>query len=191
MHHPPLQIPNYDELAQKLELERSLCSPSELHGMLSGLVAGGARLTKAALGKLLEAHLELIDVISDELESIVFMFSRQIQQQLADPDMTFTLMMPDDEVVLSERVLSMASWCSGFLLGIGTALRRVDEKSLSQDVRDALADMVQISNVDTEALSEEEEHELMELVEYLRMATVMMFTEFQPNEERHETGEVS
>ncbi|NNM50874.1 MAG: UPF0149 family protein [Pseudomonadales bacterium] len=191
MHHPPLQLPNYDELAQKLELEHSLCSPSELHGMLSGLVAGGARLTKAALSKLLEAHLELTDVMSDELAASIFMISRQVQQLLADPDMSFTLMLPDDDEVLSERVLSMASWCSGFLIGLGTALRHIDEKSLSQDVRDAMADIVQISHVDTEDLSEEEEHELMELVEYLRMATVMIFTEFQPHEERQGTGEVS
>lgn len=190
MHHPLAHVPDHDELAEALERTGSNSSAPEVQGLISGLVAGGARLGKAALRKVLEAHLELSEALGDELTENLWAMSQAIAVQLADSELSFDLMLPDDDESLEIRVISLGQWCEGFLVGFGTAARNVDDAALGENVRNSLADIVEIANVDPTADdgSDSDEDAYMELCEYVRMAAVMVFTEMAPKEEHLSTN---
>ncbi len=191
MHHPPAHLPDYEDLSRALQRARSLCTPSELQGLLCGLLAGGARLNQATLVKILEAHLELGEAISDDFAAQLGAYSASLLISLADDDYSFQLCLPDDESPLRARVEGMGAWCSGFLFGFGTALRKIDESRLSEEVKQALTDIVEISRVDTAHLSEQDEFDLLQLVEYVRLAAIMIFTTFLPQDEKSTPEEAS
>ncbi len=184
MHHAPTHLPDYDELAQALQQARSLCTPSELQGLLCGLLAGGARLARPTLSKILEAHLEFSEPLDEDWASSLWAYNEALRVSLADDDYAFALCLPDDDAPMRARVEGLGAWCNGFLFGFGTALRKIDESRLGEDVQQALADIAEIARVDTAGLSEQDEADLMHLVEYLRLAAVMIFTTFLPEHER-------
>lgn len=186
MHHPLGHIPEFEELAEALAAVASISSACEVQGLLTGLLAGGGRVSKSALRKMLEAHLEIGEPLPDPLAENLWVLSQQIQSLLADPELGYQLMLPDDDEPLTSRVQALGEWCDGFLIGFGTAARPDAESVQSESVRGALADIVEIANVDSgaEEGSDADESAYMELVEYVRMAAVMLFTEMAPREER-------
>ncbi len=190
MHHAPAHLPDYDELAHALQQARSLCTPSELQGLLCGLLAGGARLTRPTLSKILEAHLEFSEPLDEDWAGSLWSYNAALRLSLADDDYTFTLCLPDDDAPMRARVEGLGAWCNGFLFGFGTALRKIDESRIGEDVHQALADIAEIARVDTAELSEQDEVDLMHLVEYLRLAAIMIFTTFLPDQERTPTDAV-
>lgn len=98
--------------------------------------------------------------------------------ELEDNQLNFMPLLPDDEDPLIARLGSLAEWCSGFLAGFGTSgSRKVED--FNEEVLDALRDIQQISQVDSEIEEEEEgEAAYFEVLEYVRMAALMIFTEF-------------
>lgn len=65
-------------------------------------------------------------------------------ESLQSPDFELTPLLPDDAAALGERVESLASWCAGFLYGIGTA--GAGESFMRHgDVGEILGDLAEIS----------------------------------------------
>lgn len=178
-------LPDFDTIANLL-IEEGLVaiSPAELHGILSGQLAAGARFDPDTLLRVLQ---ELMDVSTLTRENtklgLVELYQRTCEQFKAS-DFGFELLLPDDDQLLSQRAEALGSWCSGFLSGFGMHSGRKGEK-LSAEAQEGLRDLAQIAQIaaDSEADSDEDEADLMEVQEYVRMAAMLMFTECNQDDE--------
>lgn len=173
---------SFDDLANLLAPLGTLNSPSELHGLLCGKLAGGAQLSE--INWLLEA-VEFLDFVAAPDEKVRIALSNlyhSTQQQLQD-DFNLKLMLPDDEVMLSERAACLSQWCHGFLTGFGSVdtqgKRDIGEES--EDMLQDLANIVQIQ-VDDEEDEPSAEADYTEVVEYVRMVANSLYLEFAPTQ---------
>ncbi len=165
---------DFDTIADALGRAGIMGNPAELHGMLCGRIAGGQVLDEeaclAAVAELFDAERGNIDAASSELVAVY----RNAAGKFADTGFGFELLLPDDEVELSLRIDSLGQWCQGFLVGLGLSGLSSDTQ-FSADAADALKDVAHIAQIDVDAAdSEDSETNLFELIEYVRMAALMI-----------------
>ncbi len=173
---------DFDEIADHLVEQGEQLSPSELHGCLTGLLAGGVRGDSAAgLAGLNQA----LDVdLHGELAALTMHLFQVTEASLSDDEFDFHLLLPDDDTELDIRVLSLGNWCRGFLAGYARALAAAQrgDQALAADSSEILRDIAQISQagVDDDELPEDESEEsYAEIVEYLRFAVLNVFMDTQ------------
>lgn len=170
--------PDFDDIANLLVTEGVFAvTPSELHGLLCGCLAAGARPEPAAW---LQAAADLLDIgaFAQEASKVGLLeLYRLSLEQLEATDLDFEPLLPDDEQLLAQRAGALGRWCQGFLSGFGHYGKQTDS-SLSQEAREALNDLGQIAQIAADADdSDENEADLMEVQEYVRMAALMLFAE--------------
>lgn len=174
-----VELPDFDVLADLLVEEGALTlSPSELHGLLAGQVAAGARFDPAGLLQRIQELFDIEPFGSDVTRRTVMQTYMAILQQFQAPDFSFELLLPDEDQPLSIRAEALGVWCSGFLSGFGMQERK-GPGGLSVEGQETLRDLAQIVQISTEADAEGEEDEanLMEVQEYVRMAALLIFSE--------------
>lgn len=176
--NPRVQMPNFELIANLcVEEGVQLVSPAELHGVMVGHLAAGARLEPAVL---LQTACEMMDVNSLSHESskvtLIELYTASCQA-LESLDLEFELLLPDDDNEISQRAEALGRWCQSFLAGFGLYGKHTDT-SLSSEAKETLNDLGQIAQIsaDLEEL-DENEADLMEVQEYVRMAALMLFTE--------------
>ena len=75
----------------------------------------------------------------------------------------------------AERALALGQWCQSFLTGFGLT---AGDRALSSEAMEVLQDMAAIAQVqDSLEESEDGESDYMEVMEYLRVAPLLLFTE--------------
>jgi yecA family protein len=179
--------PNLEELSNALQRLNTACTGSELHGVLTGLLAGGARLNRQALVKALEVHAEADTAFDNQMVAALWQLQLQTLEDLNASELLFSPLLPDDDEDLVARVQALSDWCQGFLVGFGTAVRPNDTRLHEESVRETLQDVVNIANVDTDAKDDDQADEsaYAELFEFVRMAAIHLFEELAPAEEQH------
>jgi uncharacterized protein YgfB (UPF0149 family) len=102
---------------------------------------------------------------------------RSTRDQVNDMGNIFTPYLPDDSLSLRERAECLSEWCQGFLYGLGLA--GIDQRSLSGDAEEAIQDLAEFTRLDYESIQPDEESEAayMQLQEYLRVATSLIWEE--------------
>ncbi len=157
----------------------AICSPSELQGVLCGRVCGGDVPEESDW---LEQVVEYLDIahapLEDEhREALNYLYS-DTRRLMDDVNFGFSPLLPSDESSIARRTQELGSWCEGFLHGLGVSGLSGNAK-LSPDAADALRDLAQISQVDVETDDEIEENEVywQELVEYVKVAVLTIYTE--------------
>ncbi|GMG87834.1 UPF0149 family protein [Biformimicrobium ophioploci] len=151
-------------------------SPSELHGLLAGKLAGGAALDAGRWRKAALTYME-IDAVPADLNSLLSDLLEQTVAQLGGDSFEFSLLL-DEGADASVRTGQLAEWCSGFLHGFGTSGMTGDDK-VPPTSAEALKDIAAIAQVDAEEVEEGEDAEtaLFELLEYVRVAAMNIYTE--------------
>jgi hypothetical protein len=183
--HRNLDFPNdFDALDQLFGRQGALCSPSELHGFLCGLLGAGSRPEP---GKWLVLAGEQMDMQTDaevELKSFLLSLHQHTLQQLEDSGYAFQLLMPEEDEDVSFKAAALGQWCQGFLSGFGLSGKQALQH-LSEDAQGALNDFTQISQVGEDAdNSEQSEADLYEIYEYVRMGVLLIFTDCNPRQEK-------
>lgn len=148
-------------------------SPAEVHGMLTGqLCSGVANVDPEDLGGLMEQPQHLVPVVCKLIERLC----GETTEQLAHVDYHFQPLLPSDESSLMDRVNALGAWCDGFMVGFAAGYIGPDS-ALSSEAREILSDFGQFAAIseDGSELSEQDEVDYMELVEYVRMATITLF----------------
>ncbi|MGV3591964.1 MAG: UPF0149 family protein [Gammaproteobacteria bacterium] len=148
-------------------------SPAEVHGMLTGqLCSGVANVDPEDLGGLMEQPQQLVPVVCKLIERLC----GETTEQLAHVDYHFQPLLPSDESSLMDRVNALGAWCDGFMVGFAAGYIGPDS-ALSSEAREILGDFGQFAAIseDGSELSEQDEVDYMELVEYVRMATITLF----------------
>ena len=187
LENVPVDLPDF-ELVANMFVEEGVrvVSPSELHGLISGHLAAGARLQPAML---LQTACELMDVDALSQESskvtLVNLYSATCEA-LESLDLDFMMLLPDDENEISQRADALGRWCQSFLSGFGLYGKHTDA-SLSPEAKETLNDLGQIAQISSELEDlDENESDLMEVHEYVRMAVLMLFTECNQAVEKKE-----
>ncbi len=173
-------LPPHDDVSLALEDIGAALGAAEVHGLLAGLACSGSALAEAKLRALLNVELDI------ELDEATWRDLRAIAQtarrQLADDNLGFELLLPEDDLPLADRVQAMAQWCVGFLAGFGNGTGGRPEQELPEDVRMLLGTMAEFTRAeigedDVGAGEEAAERDFVEIVEYLRIAALSIFLE--------------
>ena len=162
-----------DELANHLLEQGQDTSPSRIHGCLCGLLAAGAPgQAEAGLALLCQA----MDFnLHGELAGQVMQLYRVSAAALEDEEFDFHPLLPDDEIDIQTRTVAVADWASGFLAGFA----QVNRSQVPQDSSEILKDFAAIAEatVDEDDEEEEAENAFMEIVEYLRFASLNIYVD--------------
>ena len=168
----------FDDFADMFVELGAFGTPSELHGLMCGQLAAGVRFDADAWLAMVVAHLEVQEIEDDDDKAELVGLYEQALGQFSDGGFSFSLLLPDDDTELAARAESLGSWCSGFLGGFGLAFDR-DKQKLNEEVTETMDDLSQIALVSLDDEDDPEaEQSLMELVEYVRMAALMVFSEY-------------
>src|SRR5690606_35184427 len=160
---------DYDRFDQLFRQLGAAGYPAELHGHLVGRLSAGSRLDH---GTWLDVAREVIDGRGAPGEA-----DRILLIQLYDSSLA---QLAGDEAPIDQRTQALGQWCEGFLGGFGLVAR---ERALSEEADSVLADFAAISQVQSDLEeSEANEVDFMEVMEYVRMAVLMLFSECQPAE---------
>ncbi|PTQ87855.1 UPF0149 family protein [Agitococcus lubricus] len=182
--HPVATTPSLQDLKQLLQDLQLTSSASEIHGFVSGLLAGGVRLNRQQLIKILEAHTEADQAFDEKLIASLWQMQLATLESLGASELIFVPLLPSDDEILTERVSALADWCQGVLAGFGLAVRGDDGRLQSEDIQETLQDLVNIAHVGGDmGETEEDEAAYMELFEFVRLAVIHLFEEMSPTEE--------
>jgi len=171
---------DFQTLAVAMVDQGILSSPSEVHGLMTGFIGTGSSVDEGQVLHLVLSYLEMDSGTSSEFKSIVLDVFFTIRQQLLSEEFEFELVLPDDDIdELYSRLQALAAWSQGFLVGFGTGSAGLDENTFSDEVQEAIRDIVDVANIETE-VEEEEDAEVAysEVCEYIRMASILIYTEF-------------
>lgn len=171
----------FDWLANVYTTQGAINHPSELHGLLLGHLAAGARLASDEwLGMVVEhMGVEQLDTtrqpaLLDDLTSLY----EHVDQEIEQDSSTFNLLLPDDDYALTERLEALALWVRGFLEGIALSAQEQLVK-VDEDLQEMLRDLVQISQLDDRvSVNEDAEREFFEVCEYVRIGVLNLYAEF-------------
>lgn len=179
MPHEDLIPLDFDDCCnQMLEFGYEV-SPSELHGLLSGVVSTGLKIRPDSIVTLVLKHVDA-EACSERNRATILTMYDFIEREMFSSDSSYTLFLPDDELDLSQRLRCLAAWCQGFLVGFGTASAQKSISQFSPETEEALKDIVNIANLSEDSDTEEDEvneSSYAELVEYLKVAVLLMSSE--------------
>lgn len=173
-----LDTATHAELSDALSQLRLGMTASELHGALSGYLSSGAMPARQSW--LTELSLQEVDqALGNAPERELFdRLYVECTADLEDPEMSFDLLLPEDDAPMTDRAIALVDWCRGFLGGLG--LSGIDlEKGMSQDANEVLGDMARIAatRFDEESGGEEDEEAYTEVVEYVRVGVMLLHSE--------------
>ncbi len=157
----------------------AVCSPSELQGVLCGRVSGGDTPLEGAW---LDDVMTFMDIehvtLEEDHKALLSGLYADTRRLMDDVNFGFSPLLPTDESTIERRAQELGSWCEGFLHGLGTSGLGGDA-TLAPDVADALRDLAQITQISVDEDDDVNENEAYwsELVEYVKVAVLTIYTE--------------
>lgn len=169
---------DFDLLADVFVSESITASPAELHGQLCGYLASGVGLP---LEDWLTMVVDFCDIDNWKEEAsrtaIVELYTATVSL-FKNGDYALEPVMADEDAELSDRGTTLSQWAHGFLAGYGLSGQK---ENLSDDATQVLRDFANISAMQAEmsALEDNNDNEtdLTELVEYVRLSAMMLYAE--------------
>jgi uncharacterized protein YgfB (UPF0149 family) len=183
VENAPLHLPKYIDFVETIEpLELDL-SVSELHGIMCGYLCAGADNQGESYLRALFNNKK--DTVGRSTLLALFAVFTVSQQQIANLDFEFELMLPEDHEPLAERAKAFSEWCEGFTLGLTLAGISAEQFS-EEEAQEAFQHIIEFSELDCESLDidEEDERALMEVSEYTRMAVIRLHGDLVTNEKK-------
>ncbi|MFT4021307.1 MAG: UPF0149 family protein [Acinetobacter sp.] len=162
-------ISGWAEWEQHFSNIEEISSPSELHGLLTGIVCVTQAPSREEWVEILSTlnvptlKEDALEILTDEAEDVA--------HALSEDELDYLPMLPDDEHVLPERVQALADWCAGVVLGFGLASGHIrqDEIELIEHLQDVAAVIFEDSDND-----EDGEMSYQELYEFVRLIPVSL-----------------
>ena len=187
MSHYP-DIPQLEGLLFDVD---AMLGATESHGALCGMLcAQGATEAAQWMLQVLGEHEETSSDLQ-QAGKLLMQIHQLSVEQMNDSNVDFDLMLPDDDEPLESRVEALGTWCQGFVFGLAVGGVKEDT-DLPEDSKELIKDILEISRAgyiaDDEAElnamavddGEEDEVAFMEVTEYVRMGTLLIYEELQP-----------
>jgi len=181
---PVPQNPDFEQTLAIAGGRLDLGELSECHGAACGLLCRHPGSNGDAFMHLL-ASLELLKAPAQALADVFIALHDSTARQLEDDQFRLVLWLPADEESLEDRTLALSHWCTGFLAALGSS-DDLTLETLAEDVPGALSDLEQIARAEVggDGDPEEEETALVEIIEYIRVVTMMIRDELSPRKPR-------
>ncbi len=177
----------YDELTNLYARMGITAGASETHGIVTGLVCGGAARDSVRDALYLVAGSQrLPDNTAEAVSQILVELYDATVRSFNNDRFDYELVLPDDENSIVERIDAVAAWCQGFVLGLlqneDISIEKLDEDS-AEIVRDimAIAEVESLNEmVNDDGHAQSDEHSLTEIEQYLRVGAQLVFEELNP-----------
>ena len=169
---------DYDVVKDVLHGLNSDDTISSAHGILCGFTCSKPDVTiDNWLGEVL-VNIDLNNLSEKEAFGRLTEIFNNTNEQLADPVLNFSLLIADDSHSLREQAHTLVEWCQGFLVGLGLS----EVQASDEDVLEMIKDISDISQLEAELLENEENaKDLSEIVEFVRMAVLLIQETLQPS----------
>ncbi|MEH0742110.1 YecA family protein [Vibrio cholerae] len=173
-------LPDYLSLASELQSAGLAVNPSELHGLLTGMLSGGLSLTDKSWQPM------LFDYTNEGMgwpTSALAHAQKTLDVTVADmtsASLEMALLLPDEEASASlfDVADGVADWVNHFISGLG--LVGTNLKKASQECREALADLEEISKlgIDEDDDLQEQADLLLQVIEHIKACVLTIHAEF-------------
>ena len=146
----------------------------ELHGAVCGLaMTGDGRLQ-------LQDLIDLLGADSLTGQHAVEQFVHASLEALLAEDLSFSPLLPEDDLPLDVRAAGLGDWCASFLAGFAMVVARrteYDPGSLPVEVQEIVADFTAISQVDVEsAMTADDEADFLQLQEFVKVGVLLVLS---------------
>lgn len=167
-------LPKYQEIDQALQHTTLKLHPAQVHGVITGLICADPNNAKG-WEELVTGQKE-----TKKTHDILQLIYEKTAHQLSDFLFEFQLILPSDRTALPDRAEALTLWCQGFLTGLKLKQIPVEGREQSE-MTEAIDDIIEIAKMNYEEVvaSEEDEAAFMELVEYVRMAAILIYQDLQ------------
>lgn len=163
----PASMPSASEVAEAARRAGLATEAPELHGALSGWIAGGGHAGADWLAKV------FADPAMPAADGALAALAEATAAQFGDRDFGFELLLPPAEATLQERSGALFDWCRGFLGGFGLAAGA--EPPLSVEGSEALADLARLAAAQPQDDGDEDDEDaLAEIEEFVRVAALLL-----------------
>jgi yecA family protein len=170
---------DFDTIQAALQRLGATADASESHGTLCALLLDNVALP-TWLGHTLEELPEPGNVLAAEQLGVLERLFERTREQLNNEDLNFDLLLPEESEDFGLRLLGLSGWCQGFLYGIGVT-GAADNEALDEESRECLSDLLEISKLShDEEVSDEAELQYAEIVEHVRVATLLLNESLNP-----------
>lgn len=171
---------DFDQVQAALESLGATADGCESHGTLCALLLDNAALA-TWLGHTLDELPEPGDILATERLGVLEQLYEETRAQLNHEDLSLELLLPDESDDFGLRLLGLSGWCQGFLYGVGVIGVGDDDERLDDEARECLSDLLEISKLShEEESSDEAELQYAEIVEHVRMATLLLNETLNP-----------
>ncbi len=176
---PSSLIHSYDRWNTLLDQAFVMASAAELHGLISGLLSGGLSSDGNDFLAVLYDFLNDGQALPQALKTDVLQLISHTTARLQSGDYDFSLLLPNEDDALNERLEALVEWTQAFLVGF--AVQQTDLSLLSDDVRDAIEQLTEITKVDiatpNDSSAEENEEAYYMVLEHVRLMVFSCFNE--------------
>jgi yecA family protein len=162
-------------------------SGAEIHGVMCGLLCAGHQDAGEVWLNELFAGRDDDDLLVNECRQLLSLLYGETREAIEGPGLGFSPLLPEDDKPLPVRAAAVRDWSEGFLYGIGLAGVALEE-ALSEHTQEALQAFSEITRLDLDALTDEEDDEeesedaLMQVSEFLWVAAMMVHDDLVPDE---------
>lgn len=162
-------ITGWSEWESNFSKIEEITSPSELHGLLTGIVCVTETPNQEEWLKILSTL--NVPTLSPIQLALLTEEAEDVAHALSEDELDYVPMLPDDEHVLGERVQALADWCAGVVLGFGLGSGHI--RSNEQELIEHLQDVAAVEFEDSDD-DEEGEESYQELYEFVRLIPVSL-----------------
>lgn len=172
-------FPDYQPLLKALGETTFKLHPAEAHGLICGVICGNIDSNK-------KSNWEELVTGGDNGEeaknthTLLQALHDESKKQLTEILFEFKLLLPDDSEELPHRAEALTLWCQGFLTGLKASHVQMVNRSPSE-LTEAINDLIEIAKMNYEEVvaSEEDEAAYIELVEYVRVAVILIYEDLR------------
>lgn len=182
------QYPDYDSLQNDLAARQAVICPSEMHGIVTGLIAGSRQYNVDAWLAFLLQEMDVDEKTQVDDLLLVHQLVNATLEYIGDMALELPIYLPGDDTPMKMRMKALSSWCQGYLYGLGVS-QVGDDWLDGKQIQEVFEDITAIAREPLEVLesaleNEDTEKDYFELVEYLKVAAALIFaTLYDHNQE--------
>lgn len=171
---------NFEDLAELFVKMGSSLSPTYLHGSIAGVLAAGKRMTQEAwVDWALDQMAPSEDVQEAHIIIVQGLYFKALNE-LQDEGLSFSLILPDEDTPMVDRLFALSEWAGSFLGAFGATGVVQETSDMPATLQEILEDLSEIAQVDAESAEElaGAEDAFIAVAEHVRVSALTVFLEY-------------
>lgn len=168
-------LPDYSEFSAAFARCGAPQSPAEAQGFAVGMQLAEVKSPLARWHQELYSDFDSDDVLAQECRVLLDRLFATVFARAEPGSDAFALLLPQDVLVDSPRLVAVRDWCQGFLYGVGLGGEALTGCQSAQ-MQDLLRDIAEIARLDVDDVDNTRENQsaLIEIEEYLRVGVLLL-----------------